>query len=766
MEASAKSDAIEPTPEHSATGSEVEVEVSTIEIDEDHFGAAVASVEERIYLSDIIVRATLVSAAGGVLRFRAVEYLKGTGAEEFSVSASTESRDTQWDGQEAVLFLSLPESGSKSGSGGGASSEFEFADTTEFDYRPLNSVTASVYAGDLPEGYTIDSQNPVWLPLQTGSGSGAGGHSDFVAATASVLGVSSPTVSLADLRSKIAWVEGGAGIEGYDECIRESLDYIRFYRDHEAYDGTPFRLGQTEAQIVSGAGRGTEVGAGTYGTYRWPAHSKVWLTGGDAALFSAQIFDGDGDPATGFRTIFTTARPLPAGTYRTIYRRQHHQYQPCDYMTPYSRLEWVVTVTAPNGTVHEALFDPADLSPGTGFSSSAGTLDPAGFSFGATSTTVTGLKWAAGSVVLTLSPHVSLAGQAVDFIGLDGTVSLSLGVAAATVDSAAGTLTWPVAAQPWKAGDKLMVRVRAAPPAPTGLTATAGNASVTLAWNDPSNTTITGYEYQMRWTGVGWQDWVAVPSSGASTTSYAVTGLTNGTEYRFKVRAVNAAGAGRAGPSADPWYIAATPQVPPPAAPAGLTATSGNASVTLAWGDPANTTITRYEYQMRWTGVGWQDWVAIPNSGATTLSYAITGLTNGTEYRFKVRAVNAAGAGRAGPSADPWYVSATPQVPPPAAPTGLTALAADASVALAWDDPLNTTITGYEYQMRWTGVDWQDWVAVPNSDASTTSYAVTGLTNGTEYRFKVRAISAGGAGRAAPSARPGYVSATPQAPKG
>ena len=159
-------------------------------------------------------------------------------------------------------------------------------------------------------------------------------------------------------------------------------------------------------------------------------------------------------------------------------------------------------------------------------------------------------------MVLTLSPYVSLARRAVDFISMDGSLSLSLGVAAATADSAAGTLSWPVALRPWKAGDKLMLRVRAAPPgpaAPTGLTATAGSGRVTLIWDDPSDPSITGYEYQMRWTGVGWKDWAAIPNSGAATTSYAVTGLTNGTEYRFSVRAVNVAGVGERAPNADPW---------------------------------------------------------------------------------------------------------------------------------------------------------------------------------------------------------------------
>ena len=53
--------------------------VQPIPVYDDFHGAATASLEERIYLADVIVRATLESTGDGELRFRAVEYLKGSG---------------------------------------------------------------------------------------------------------------------------------------------------------------------------------------------------------------------------------------------------------------------------------------------------------------------------------------------------------------------------------------------------------------------------------------------------------------------------------------------------------------------------------------------------------------------------------------------------------------------------------------------------------------------------------------------------------------
>ena len=123
------------------------------------------------------------------------------------------------------------------------------------------------------------------------------------------------------------------------------------------------------------------------------------------------------------------------------------------------------------------------------------------------------------------------------------------------------------------------------PDAPTGLSAAAGDASVTLSWTDPSDSSITGYEYQVNHndtdTGrfTGWGDWTAIDGSGADTTSHAVTGLTNANEYRFRLRAVNDAGASANAPRADPWYVSATPEAPvnpvAPEPPASVSVTRG-----------------------------------------------------------------------------------------------------------------------------------------------------------------------------------------------
>ena len=291
------------------------------------------------------------------------------------------------------------------------------------------------------------------------------------------------------------------------------------------------------------------------------------------------------------------------------------------------------------------------------------------------------------------------------------------------------------------------------PRVPSGLTATAAEGIVALSWDDPSDPTITSYEYRSRHDAVAWSAWTAVPDSDAATTYHTLTGLTNGTEYRFKLRAVNDGGASRAAPDAHPWYVAATPTAPaPPARPAGLAATAGDGRVALSWDDPSDPAITGYEYQQRWAGVAWSAWTAVADSGATTTSHTVTGLTNGTEHRFKLRAVNAVGNGKAAPAASPWYVAATPvDLPPPDVPAGFTATAGDGSVALAWDDPSDSDITRYEYSQR-TAAAWSAWTAIADSGATTTAHTITGLTNGAEHGFKLRAVSDNGTGAAAAAA--------------
>ena len=279
------------------------------------------------------------------------------------------------------------------------------------------------------------------------------------------------------------------------------------------------------------------------------------------------------------------------------------------------------------------------------------------------------------------------------------------------------------------------------PAQPTNERATAGNRQVTLTWTKPPGT-ITGYEVRYgKSGGPPWGAWTAIPSSGPTTVSHTVTGLDGGSEYNFQVRAVNgtAKGASSQTVTATPTG-ASTPIVSTPAAPTSLSATAGNAQVTLNWTKPSGD-ITGYKVLYSKTSTrDSATWDVITGAGATTTTHTVTGLDNGSEYSFKVRAVNSGGDGIATDWVTATPVLSTPAVAP-VAPTGLSATAGNRQVALTWTKPPGT-ITGYEVRYSKGSNPYTEWAAIPgaSTSASTVNYTVM-LPGGSEYSFQIRAVN-------------------------
>jgi hypothetical protein len=105
-------------------------------------------------------------------------------------------------------------------------------------------------------------------------------------------------------------------------------------------------------------------------------------------------------------------------------------------------------------------------------------------------------------------------------------------------------------------GEDATLRAFFLPPAPTSLTASAGNAQATLSWTAPTvlaQTPIT--DYVVQFSSNSGSTWTTFSDGTSTATSATVTGLTNGTGYVFRVAAVNGVGTGA--------YASATSSVTP-----------------------------------------------------------------------------------------------------------------------------------------------------------------------------------------------------------
>jgi large repetitive protein len=275
------------------------------------------------------------------------------------------------------------------------------------------------------------------------------------------------------------------------------------------------------------------------------------------------------------------------------------------------------------------------------------------------------------------------------------------------------------------------------PPAPTSLAVTAGNANAALTWTAPvlsDGSSVTDYVVAYSSNGATW----TVFSDGVSTsTSASVAGLTNGVAYTFKVAAVNVAGTGT--------YSAVSSSVTPfttPGAPTNVAGVPSDGRVVLSWTVPSSnggSPITDYVVQYSTDGSTW----VTAGEGVSALSSAvITGLTNGTSYVFRVRAVTAFGS--SAPSSSSAAV--TPRATP-GAPTNLSGTSGSTSVALTWIAPANdggSPITDYVISFSSNG--GTTWRAFVDGVSTSTSTTVTGLTNGTSYIFRVAALTSAGSG--------------------
>jgi hypothetical protein len=284
------------------------------------------------------------------------------------------------------------------------------------------------------------------------------------------------------------------------------------------------------------------------------------------------------------------------------------------------------------------------------------------------------------------------------------------------------------------------------PATPTSLTATATSSSqINLAWTDVS-TGNTGYVIERR-SPAGSGTYVQVGTAGATATSYSDTLLTASTQYEYRVAASNPAGISAYSNAASATTNSATI----PNAPTGVSAspsTDGTAvAVTITWTDASSDEDGFYVYRN----------TSNTTTGATLLNAPLAGIqtytdnaTNnpsappaiGTTYFYWVSAHNGAGeSSKTAASQNATGGVTTLNVP--AAPTSLTATATSTTqIDLAWTDNA-TNETGYTVERR-SPAGSGSYSTVTTLSAGANSYSNTGLTESTQYEYRVYATNAAG----------------------
>ena len=253
-----------------------------------------------------------------------------------------------------------------------------------------------------------------------------------------------------------------------------------------------------------------------------------------------------------------------------------------------------------------------------------------------------------------------------------------------------------------------------APGAPTNLAATVGNGEATVAFEAPISNGYAITEYTV----------TSNPGShtqSGTNSPIIVTGLTNGTEYTFKVTATNAVGTSTFSVASSAVTPAAVPSVP-----TNVTANAGNGQATVTFEAPISdggSTITEY---------------TVTSSNGNTQTGAsspitVTGLTNGTAYTFTVTAKNVMGT-----SGESSVSNAVTPATVPGAPTNVAANAGNGQATVTFEAPISdggSTITEYTVTSN-PGSHTQTGASSP--------ITVTGLTNGTAYTFTVTASNSVG----------------------
>ena len=292
------------------------------------------------------------------------------------------------------------------------------------------------------------------------------------------------------------------------------------------------------------------------------------------------------------------------------------------------------------------------------------------------------------------------------------------------------------------------------PTGPQSVNAVGGSSSIDISWTAPASdggSPITGYNVYRR-TGTTSDKVLLTATPLASTArNYHDTAVQSGIEFVYSVRSINANGVGEISMEANASLIPMQ-DLQPPGQILDLRSTAGTGSISLFWTPHSSggSPIIGYNVYRTQGGVESKLNSALLASSSTT--YVDTTAQSGTEYSYRITAVNSNGeSARSNEAAN--QIGRGPTVP--GAPTGLRTTPGPNNITVRWTPPADPGTSPIEKFRIYVGTASGQGQAVGNISGDSTSVIVSGIPLGATRYFQVTAVNSVGE-----SARSGEVSAS------
>ena len=293
------------------------------------------------------------------------------------------------------------------------------------------------------------------------------------------------------------------------------------------------------------------------------------------------------------------------------------------------------------------------------------------------------------------------------------------------------------------------VTVVSLPGAPDGITVTKmTNDSCGFCWRAPSDTgNLNILRYSVGWRYAEEEEFKEVKTKD-ETCSYFLQDLKMGSSIELKVAATNRAGTGAWSGIVGPHVV--SDGIFPPGYPTDVTVDLAGVkanAVPLSWEVPLSdggSPITGYEVEKQLDGMDmWEPAGTCEDTKYTVVPPAVQ---DGKAYRFRVKAVNKAGASGGSECTDLVHVE-DPNTKP-AAPGMVTAdNPSNDTIDVSWKVPSSPLdLTGYRIERLKAGDS--EWVASGEAAGDQAAITVTDLEPDTAYCFRVYASNADGESRA------------------